>query len=265
MKNKFKMIFCVLTYMNTEDLKNFLTGINESLLEEYHIIVVNSFWNKQNCEEFEKIAFDNGCDYVQVKNKGYGYGNNKGIEYANSHYDYDFIIICNPDTIIKKINDLDKYKDKKCIIAPKIIRNDGRNQNPMRLTEGKFNDRLAYLGYKNNIKILVLLHIINNRLDRLNRKRNKQIYECHGSFLIFTRDAIESLTPVYDENIFLLCEEGDLAKKCLKFGVPIIYDPDIVIRHFEDGSMKVAKINMKEIGRQSFIYYYEKWYRGRKE
>lgn len=41
---------------------------------------------------------------MNVENKGYSYGNNRGIEYCHNNYEYDYIIISNPDIIIKKFD-----------------------------------------------------------------------------------------------------------------------------------------------------------------
>lgn len=49
------------------------------------------------------IAKKLGCSFINVENKGYGFGNNRGIEYANKYFDYEFLIVSDPNIIIKKL------------------------------------------------------------------------------------------------------------------------------------------------------------------
>lgn len=130
-------------------------------------------------------------------------------------------------------------------------------------------EKIVYIGLIKRIKAVLYFGILLNKLSRyknnlisilLNRKQ-QQVYACHGSFIIFGKNAIEKLYPIFDDNIFLFCEESDLAKKASHNQVKIIFNKEIVIYHKEDGSMKLSNKNLNEILRESYIYYYRKWNR----
>lgn len=256
----YRTIYCALTYKNTDDIITFLKSVAKKD-KNYKVIIINSFYDDISNQKFEKIAYEHDCDFLQVENRGYGYGNNQGIMYARETYEFDFLVVCNPDTEIVHLANLENYVEKTMLVAPKIIRNDGRNQNPMRVTKPFFSEKVAYLGFKRKVPFFVLSSICLNKLDRIlhNASKKNTIYECHGSFIIFTHKALDKLIPVFDEKIFLFCEESDLAKKCKEAMIPIVYDSNYIIRHYEDGSMKLSSWNLKKILAESFIYYYEKW------
>ena len=73
-QNIFDFVFVVLVYRNTQDLKDFFSSLN---IPNSKVVVVNSFYNDETKSEFEQIAIDNGADFLNVENKGYGYGNKR--------------------------------------------------------------------------------------------------------------------------------------------------------------------------------------------
>ena len=68
------------------------------------------------------------------------------------------------------------------------------------------------------------------------RKEFYRIYSCHGSFIIFTKKAVERLYPFFDDRMFLYNEELFLAENCRLKDVPIYYCPKIDILHLEGAS-----------------------------
>ena len=260
MKTKIDTVFVVLVYRNYNDLNTFFDSLKLSGINSYKVIVVNSYYDNNTEEKIKEIALANESVFISTPNNGYGAGNNKGIQYAIEHYDFKLLVVSNPDVEIDYFNENLKYSDEVVIYAPKIIRNDGRNQNPMRIKYSKLSDALAYFGYIHNSKLSLYAGILLTKLDRFFReKRCVNIYEAHGSFVIFTNKAIFKLSPVFDENIFLFCEESDLGHKAAQNNIRIIYDRQTRIRHHEDGSMKLSDINLNNTMKESFIYYYKKW------
>lgn len=86
----------------------------------------------------------------------------------------------------------------------------------------------------------------------------RRVYGAHGSFVIYSRNAIAKLTSnPYDENIFLFSEEFVIANKAKEFGLQTFYCPEVCIQHKEDGSMEIADISENEHLGKSTIYYYE--------
>lgn len=270
--NKYKYIFVVLVYKNADDLAECVDSIKNTI-ESFRVVVVNSYFDEETKQRIEKVAKDNDCDFINVENKGYSFGNNRGIEFAKNNYDYEYIVVSNPDIIVKEFNDkqLDDYKDYS-IIAPYIITKDGRRQNPMAITSHKFIDWLQYKGMKNNSNLLTWTGLVLSKISRtflellhIGAKKPYKIYVAHGSFVIFRKAAIDILYPVYDENVFLFAEEGILAVKARKLKIKTGQFNSVRVFHKEDGSMKLANISINDECKKANIYYYETYIKKSKE
>ena len=265
MKENYDVVFCILTYKNEQDLIELLKSIYEKCFFKFKCIVVNSHYDDCTSKKIKTVADANNCVFIDVPNKGYGAGNNRAIEFAFDAYQFEYLVVCNPDTIIKAfdLQHLKKYNDRCCIYAPKVVCASGKKQNPLMAKENRFADRMIYKGYLNNNKLLLLfgvgLHKIRRILFNCGINKGKKIFQAHGSFVIFPIQTLEKLMPVYDENIFLFCEEMDLAFKAKSNGIDTIYVPDIDIHHKEDGSMKLSNLNLYNEIKKSCLYCSEKW------
>ena len=103
-KTNVEVVIILLTYRNSSDLRNFIEIAKKKCRYSYKIICVNSFYDLDSKEKIEKICIHNKIDFLNVENKGYGYGNNQGIIFANDHYNFDYLIISNPDIEIVKFS-----------------------------------------------------------------------------------------------------------------------------------------------------------------
>lgn len=264
---KFNVIFCVLTYKNNLDLMEFIDSLMDKVDFTYKIIVVNNFADETSYKRIKQIALSNSCVFIESENRGYSHGNNLGIAYAKSNYIFNYLIVCNPDTEIKQFDFGCLQGQEECIIAPEIICINGKKQNPMYYKYMPINEKLIYIAFKNHSKLLLYFGIVINKIHRyinnllMDYTKNKEmiVYACHGSCIVFGYRAIEKLYPVFDDNIFLFCEESDLAKHAWEKNVNIIYNREIIVLHKEDGSMKLSNSNLREIHRASYLYYFEKW------
>lgn len=262
---KVKYVYVILVYRNTNDLSECLASI-QNKVNSYAIIVVNAFYSEQVDKDVKSIADQYKCQLINIENKGYSFGNNVGINYARTNYDFEYLIVSNPDVIISDFDD--RYLcdlSKTSIIAPKIVAASGRLQNPMSIRYSKLSDYLEYRGFKSNSTFLTYMGICISKLQRilliffyaLLHKSVYKIYAAHGSHIIFSKSAVERLWPVFDDNIFLFAEEGVLAKKAERLGVPIYYYDYIRILHKEDGSMKLSNLSINNELKKANIYYYE--------
>lgn len=267
----YKYVAVVLVYRNVGDLEECINSIYEKI-KDSKIIVVNSYYNEASKEKIKQVAINNNCAFINVDNKGYSYGNNRGIEYVREHYDYEYIIVSNPDITIGQFNDaqIEQYPEYG-IIAPRIVARFGRLQNPMTIVRSKLSERLEYIGYKNNSKMLIIMGIAIGKIRRTiavvaHRKNDEpyQIYAAHGSFVIISKSTINILYPIYDENLFLFAEEGVLACRAKQAGVKTGQFDSIVINHKEDGSMKLSSLSLNVELKKANIYYYENYVLGNK-
>lgn len=265
--NYYKYVFVILVYRNTGDLVECLESI-KSTVPSFKVIVVNAYYDDPSRDAVQGIAKKFNCDFIDIENKGYSYGNNRGIEYAQNHYDYEYIIISNPDIIVEKFDDRFLKEDFKYdIIAPKIIAASGHFQNPAIVRRFPLVEYLIYNGYKQNTKLYFFCGLLISKitreitlfLKRISRKHIYEIYCAHGSFLFLSKKLIKELCPIYDDNVFLFAEESILARKAERAGLKTCFSDYISIKHKEDGSMKLSELSIDGEMKKSNMYYYENY------
>jgi len=264
---KFNLIFVILVYANTDDLGEYLQSLTK-LNVSYHAIVVNSYYDDKSLEECRRISMQYKCDFISVENKGYGAGNNRGIEFAINNYKFDHIIVSNPDMIMKEFNYSIIRNKKNCIIGPKIITKSGKNQNPFYFGKKKlaraehyFMQSYNNMGYYFTVGVNKINKVVNLALMKLKSKNAAIVYAVHGSFIILGFNALIKLYPIFDENIFLFEEEMVLAEKARKANIKSLYCPQIVIHHKEDGSMAFLDRSISEVERKTNDYVYNRYFK----
>lgn len=267
MKTKYNYIFVILVYRNISDLEECIKSILQKI-KSVKIIVVNAFYDNDSELNCRNIAELYNCDFISIPNKGYSYGNNRGIEVAMDKYSFEYLIIANPDTEILQFDEQFLLNNPKYeITAPKVITLRGKLQNPMCIKENRIPEYLEYKGFKNQSKLIFVIGLVISKIYRkfvefffkLKGKKIYPIFTAHGCFVIFSKKAIESLFPVYDEKVFLFAEEGILAKRAQKLGIKTFYNENIHIKHKEDGSMKLSNLSISNILSSSNIYFYENY------
>ena len=262
MKN-YDIIFIVLVYRNTKDLEDFFSNNH---ITNSHTVVVISHYDDASDEVFKRIAIENEADVIVVENKGYGAGNNRGIEYALSNYNFRYLVVSNADILIEKFSEDTLEAKGDVIIAPKIINLRNKNQNPsMPFTPIKFSWKLWKLIYEKDLRILAFFKFAWSRFLKtifyLTSHWHKNIFSAHGAFVIFPIEVLKRLVPIYNEQMFLFVEEEHLGMLAKKNGIKTIYSPEIVINHKENGSMDIASINEFEKKKQSFAVFYNYWFK----
>lgn len=265
----YKYVVIVLVYRNVKDLEECIDSIYDKIPNS-KIIVVNAFYDEESREKIQRTAENRDCVFINIENRGYSYGNNRGIEYARKNFDFEYIIISNPDiTVVKFDSAMISRHSEYGIIAPRIIAASGRDQNPMGVIRNRLSEKLEYIGFEKNNKFLLIAGIGINKLIRkiavtIHRfdKKPYRIYEAHGSFVILSKIAIDALYPVYDENLFLFAEEGVLACKARKANIKTGQFDGTIIHHKEDGSMKLSKLSLNDEIKRANLYFYKKYVSG---
>ena len=168
-EDKCDVVFCVLAYKNSMDLQEFIASVYKECRFKYRIIVVNSYFDDETLNAIKVVADNYKCDFLNVPNNGYGAGNNKGIEFAIKKYGFSFLVVCNPDTIVKNfdINSVTEYKTEEVILAPNVVCASGKRQNP---AIGKYSAKALKLicsGYKKDKKLTLYRGLAINKINRL--------------------------------------------------------------------------------------------------
>lgn len=263
-KHTYAIIFVVLVYRNTNDVKDLLRSMRQHV-ESYRVIIVNSYYDDKSRDTLRDIADENECDFIDVPNKGYGYGNNQGIRFALDNYLFDALIIANPDTLIRRFSIDQSFLDEPVLLCPVIKTTKGKSQNPLWVLRNPFSEWLMYFGHKHRQPLIIYVGIAINKFIRevflavfsLPKRRISKVYAAHGSFLIFSRSLLLTIGEPFDESMFLFSEEMYLARRLHTRHIATFMIKDIDVLHKEDGSMNVAKIDESSENSKSYIYYYE--------
>lgn len=264
-KTHYDFIFIILVYKNYYDLQDFLKS-QHNIDGAFKNVVVNSYCDRESEARIENVSNDNGCDFLSIPNKGYSFGNNVGVKHAVENYNFDYLIVSNPDIIIASI-DFKSFSDyKNVIIGPNIYCRNGKNQNPVYYNEkDKVIKFFQMLSIKTKIFDFIYFASVYNKIQKLIKKvslgkKNSfiEVYALHGSFLIFSYGALEKLNfHPFDEEMFLFAEEDLLALKAKYFNIKMIFNRNNSVFHKEDGSIKISSINKKKVALQSLEYLYK--------
>lgn len=255
--SSYKYVFVVLVYRNIEVLSEFFENFK---VKESKVVVVNSYYDNVSMENCREVSLRYNADFLNVDNRGYGYGNNEGIKYAIEHYSFDFLVISNSDIYIEQFVDLkSSYKDM--IVAPWIKNLKSKSQNPNLPYCLKSYYYLLGVGYSKNLSIPIFLaHVISHLsrsifllMSRLGSKECYNIYSPHGSFFIVGCNALRKLYPLFDDRIFLYLEELYIGQKCRVKDVKVKYVPSIKIFHHDGASSSSISSKSFELTKDSFI------------
>ena len=248
---EYDYIFVLLVYRNTSDPEEFIASL-KNIKASYRVILVNSFYDRQSEEKAAKLCEKNGCDFISTENRGYGAGNNLGIAFAAEHYRYKFLIVANPDVEIGNFPaDLMDYAGSPCICGPLIKTLTGKRQNPCMVINSPFREFwLRRFAIKPENKLPFYIAIGVNKIERnlfnlVFGRSVKRVYSLHGSFMIFSYEALRMLPQPFDPRMFLFREEDHVARCARRLHIRMIYNPHIDVLHKEDGSVKLDNEHLK--------------------
>lgn len=227
-----------------------------NLLSRYtcldHICVVDNASPNESFEELKRIR-NNGVDIIKTThNGGYGYGNNYGIRYLHDTYKSKYILLCNPDVTITEdaiiaLESFLKNNSDYMIVAPFMRNKEGVKQ---RNTAFKIGNVISYiLSYE-----LLLSKIFRlgeyKCIEALDDRDKYDVDAVAGSLFMF--DAEKMIKHgMYDENVFLYCEERILGIKCKKAGLNIALLPRYSFIH--DHAVTINKTIGSEKAKRSMM------------
>ena len=226
--------------------KNITASCIDSIYEKtsglsFEVILVDNASTDGSKEKFEK---DLRIKYIYLeKNGGFGYGNNRGMEIAKG----DYFFLLNSDTLLvnNAIGEFFKYASTH---VPKTIYGCY-----LQGEDGKYKNSFFFFPAF-TLRAFFRKLIIPN--DYKPYYINKEVECISGANMFFPRSAIED-AGMFDENIFLYCEEGELQYRMMKKGYKrmLITTPKIV--HLEGESS--GNTASYKYGLKSHLYILKKY------
>lgn len=252
----------VLNYNDATTTIRFVKSIqNYSCIR--NILVVDNCSTDDSFEKISKIAADKIFIVRTDRNGGYGYGNNFGIRYLYNNFKSEFILLSNPDVIVQEntLTTLEEFLSRNrdyAIAAPFMLNaKGGKTDN----TAFRLPTKMEYILHINWLMkhFFVDFNYKNLKNDLIPLKNVDAV--AGSLFLMNAEYMIEY--GMFDENVFLFCEEvvlGMKLKACSK-KVALLTDVSFIHNH----SVSINKTFSSAIVRQkiymkSKLYVIKKYY-----
>lgn len=210
----------IVAYKNGEILQKTLNSIYEynDIGDELETIVVDNSPENEKVDRYVNNSYLKNTKYIKASNRGFGASNNIGAKEASG----DIIAFINPDIIFiepifSKIISYFESEKNTVWIGCKLLSGD------MKPNYSFFND------YEDSLikKIRLSTYVKKDLYDKNNM--------CLSGSNIFIRKDIFKIVGMFDENIFMFCEELDLKmrirQKCERYD--FVYLPNLRMIHLE--------------------------------
>lgn len=276
-----KFVYVVLNYLSFDDTKECVDSIlinNE--VDSMKIVIVDNGSNNDsfNCLS-QQYAGNDAVDVVETGNNlGFAKGNNYGIKYARKHYDPDFVVVLNNDTIIL-------HKDDQALIEEEYQSSHFAALGPLIFTaDGRYNDNPGTSAVWNKVDIkncidsckrdIVIQHLnlwkpyifgkrIADKIKSYNKSSVQKSYICslkkvynvqlHGCYICLSKDFFNLFDGFYDET-FLFMEEEILFYLLKINNLTTVFLPSVMIFHKEDSSSNKAWPSNKDRAKNKTRY-----------
>ena len=255
MKSTIHSLRIALIVLNYNDSDNTISFVNEHI--HYNIIdyfvVVDNMSTDCSWENLQKLKKLNKVHLLRTElNGGYGYGNNRGIEYAIRKLNATHIIISNPDVFFSEDSVLSMVDvfcsdTKVAVVAPYMLSPD-KIKDPS--TAWKVPSKIQYIFSSGFLigKVLPLFYYKN--LDK-EEGHLKEVGCVAGSFLMTKAEFMEKY-GFYDEGMFLYCEETALGIKVRNAGYRTILLLDKTFIHVHGASIHKSLSSMVKRNKQHY-------------
>lgn len=241
--------------------------ITHSTTDNYRIVLVDgNSSNYQDREKIKSLKKDKVETLILNENKGYAYGNNRGVEYITSRYNVKHLVIMNPDVYLTEkgcieylIKNIKENRENNVIGAQPLVWT-GETLNPW----NQINIRKVYNWFDCLIESFHLFKILFKKRYYRNvyindmPYKNEILYEVPaGSFFIINTNEFLQVN-MFDERTFLYEEEMILGHKIKQKGKCFIFVPSVSVRHEQGKSTgshnKITKFAFEHMLKSKRLY-----------
>ncbi|MBI5236965.1 MAG: glycosyltransferase family 2 protein [Deltaproteobacteria bacterium] len=258
--------FIAVNYRNYEFTIKYIKSINRFNFDRanIHIRIVDNDSGPEDLEAIQKATtgLKNFKLIKNEKNLGYFKALNVGIDDVYDKRDC-ILIVGNNDMEFHEnfIAELQKvgYDDKTLVIAPNIITMDGRHQNPHYIARMSRLRKFGFKVYHTSYFLSLCIHWLRGMQKKLRPpKKNDEhtkrqfIHMGVGACYILTEFFFDHYAKL-DDSVFLWGEESLLANQIESVNGKILYEPDLIVYHRENGSVsKIPSRTAYKIAKESY-------------
>ena len=205
------------------------------------------------------------------KNGGYGYGNNRGIEYSKNVLKCTYAVVANPDSVfdeelIASMSDI-FCREKMAAVVGAVMTEEKKQLSYEDFISSAWPIRssIKYMVYSGPVLKRIFKKSLNYSQEYFEDKRkttdNGSTYieaeAVHGSLLMTDTGKFEE-SGGYDDQVFLYCEEDILASRIKSKGFSSFCVLDN--GYYHEGSHSISKNGNNAVRRQKFRQESERYY-----
>ena len=221
-----------------------------------HVLVVDNKSTDDSLEKLKKKTSDKVILIESEHNGGYGAGNNLGIRYLSEQFHSEYILLSNPDVIVSenvllKMEDFLRSHSDYAIVSSFMCNSEGKRQCN---TAFRVPSKWEYI-LSSDLLLKKYIHSFNYEMNEYENITVKDVGSVSGSmFLMRTDDMLKY--GMFDESIFLYCEEVVLGKK-----IGLLTNLNYIHNHSVSISRTFNSIVLKHrLYLQSKMYVVKKYY-----
>ena len=233
----------VVNYNNYKEVISYIERVRD-MAQVSHIVVVDNCSSNNSFEELSKYSSNKVIVLKSERNGGYGYGNNVGVRYIINNFGFGFIAVTNPDVYFDEdaLLACERYLETKgdniAVVAPRMINIEGKEEKSAWFIPNWLSYAAVRLFWGK--KFFQIRHI-------QDFEKEAEYCDCvAGSFLVMNSLAF-CKAGLYDERIFLYCEETVLGIKLKNLGYKTVILRDYTFTHAHATTINSNYKKMKQI------------------
>lgn len=212
-----------------------------------------------------KLAYTKGSVSLFTSEENFGFsGGNNALGMIGATLGYEYLFFLNSDVefcdkfSVRKLKACHASRPDAYLSGPTVINKGGSFDSPYK-RDTFFGDLFIY-PIANSIRRKFGLPIVQFDLDALSKPEGALVYKISGAALFFPTHRFLEI-GMFDENVWLSCEEAILAEKIARQGGTTIYLPTTVMLHVKASAPR-DKNSRSDILRNHFEqrnYFYRKY------
>lgn len=232
----------ILNYNTAQDaLLAAQSVVNNAKSKNFCICIVDNASSKANERKRLEIGIEKISNTELLflnDNHGYAHGNNEGIKYLTSKYDMDYVVIMNPDVLIKEKGSIEsliseiKWTDY-CGVQPIIWTQSCAKPKEMQTSIRRYYSYMDCLIEHNFILKRIFWKQSRRQVFYEQRpyKENIEFEVPSGAFFIVKAELIKQLKRLFDDRTFLYNEELILGYRLHELNKKMLFVPSEYVVH----------------------------------
>ena len=233
----------VVNYNNYKEVISYIERV-KNMMQVSHIVVVDNCSTNNSFEELSKYSSDKVVILKSERNGGYGYGNNVGIRYIINNFGFGIIAVTNPDVYYdeESLSACERYLEDNsnyiAVAAPRMMNIEGKEEGSAWFIPNWFNYAATRLFWGSRFFRIRTIQEF---------KKEAEYCDCvAGSFLVINSRAFFN-AGLYDEKIFLYCEETVMGIKLKNLGYKSVILRDYSFIHAHSTTINSTYNKMKQL------------------